>query len=82
VSEAVTQSAATGRTSNRVLQNIMLARSINSFCRTTLGPWDVGQLDEEHIEMFLALSTQLPQVQAGISRIEQSKAAIRRNFAH
>lgn len=69
--------ARTGRTTDPLLIDISLARLINRHALTAIGWWEVGQFDQTTLDYFTALSTQLPLMQSGIAKIEQTKSKIR-----
>lgn len=69
--------ARTGRTSHPLAQDIYTAQMINRLCGTTISPYDVGQLNDELIEMSLALTLDLPAMKAGMQKSEQSREAWR-----
>lgn len=68
---------ATRRPPTGPLRRVRLAQALNQVLGTTLGPWDVGALDDATIDAVLALGRDLPQVQAGLAEAEAVKARIR-----
>ncbi len=56
---------------------MIIAGRINRLCGTTLGPWDVGQLDETTLDTIQMYYEELPQIRRGINQIETLKAQIR-----
>lgn len=72
--------ARTGRTDDPLLIDIHLARAINRHALTTIGWWEVGQFDQTTLDYFYALNSQLPAMQSGIAKIEQTKAKIKEQF--
>ncbi len=72
-----------GRTRHPALKDAYLARTINAFLGTALGPWDLEQLDEATLEMFLQIQRgPAPDFQAGLARIEAKKAEIRKQVLY
>lgn len=69
--------ARTGKTTDPLLIDINLARLMNRHALTSIGWWEVGQFDQTTLDYFAALDSQLPAMQSGIARIEQTKAKIR-----
>lgn len=69
--------ARTGRTTHPLAQDIYTAQMINRLCGTTLAPYDVGQLDDELIELSQALTIDLPVMKAGMEKSETSREAWR-----
>ena len=72
-----------GRTRHPLVRDIFMARAINQFLGTALGPWDFEQLDAATLEALKQISYGPPPgLQAGLARIEQAKAEIRRQVLH
>lgn len=72
--------ARTGKTSHPILKDSMVARAINRYTGSTIGFWDVGQLPETVIDLFVALENQLPVAQAGVEKIKATQDNIRRQW--
>jgi len=72
-----------GRTRHPALKDIYLARSINAFVGTNLGPWDLQQLDAATLELLQKI-TRGPsrEFTAGLARIESKKNEIRKMVLH
>jgi len=76
MSDALLAYATQRRASGR-LRMILLARHINhTLGGGIVGPWDLAALDEPTLDAFEMMLTDLPQMQAGMDRIEAAKARI------
>lgn len=60
------------------LQAVYLARTINQAAGgAVIAPWQVAELPDTWLDLFQAMSTDMPQAAAAIGKIEARKAQIR-----
>lgn len=45
-----------------------------------VGPWDIDELDDATLDLFLGMTTDLPRLQAANARIEAVKTEWRRRY--
>jgi hypothetical protein len=67
-----------GRTSDPLLGRVMLARRINHFCGTAIGPWDVDDLPDVFIDAINALDSDLTEITSGLEKVRGVQNRIRR----
>ena len=71
--------ARSGKTGYKKILHVQWARSINQQCGGALiAPWEIEQLDEEWLDVFLGLSD-LPNLRTNYQAFENRLAERRRN---
>ncbi len=68
------------RSDDPIVQDILTARQINRALGTTIGPWDVGQLDEALIAAILRTLQPAPSRLPIAPEIERRKQQIRTEY--
>lgn len=69
-----------GRTSDPLIGRVMLAKRINQYCGTNIGPWDVDELSDEFIDAVTALDTDLTQMTDGLEKVREVQQRIRQRY--
>ena len=66
-----------GTTSNQKFLAMDIANAINPQAGgAVIGPWEVDQLSQEWIDAFMAVSRDLPKMQAGMRKTQKVKDEI------
>lgn len=78
MTDAIFSLAQTGGTWDADIGDVLIARRINQVCGgAVIAPWEVGQLDDTTIDLYTAMSTDLPQMQSVLKRSADKMAAWR-----